>query len=105
MGEPLMVEHSVDLALWGHHHSYQRTCAIVGGKCEQKGPIHLVAGMAGYELAPDTNLPQPPAPYWQVVTNKHWGFMRLEFQNSSSLHVSFIGDHDAAVLDSFWVHR
>lgn len=33
--EDLMVAHRVDLALWGHHHSYQRTCQVgLVGRCQ-----------------------------------------------------------------------
>jgi hypothetical protein len=31
--EPLLLEHNVDLALWGHHHSYQRSCPMANGVC------------------------------------------------------------------------
>jgi len=31
--EPLLVEYGVDVALWGHHHSYQRSCPMIGGIC------------------------------------------------------------------------
>lgn len=26
--EPLLIKYKVNLCLWGHHHSYQRTCPI-----------------------------------------------------------------------------
>jgi len=103
--EPLLVLYSVNLAMWGHHHSYQRSCNLVNNTCQAAGPVHVVAGMAGYSLAPTAGMPWPPAPYWQVVDNQHWGFTQLEFHNSTSLHVSLIGDHNGTRLDSFWIHR
>ncbi|CAM9725507.1 unnamed protein product, partial [Chrysoparadoxa australica] len=56
--EPLLLKHQVDLCVWGHHHTYQRTCPIANNKCvhAEKGvdsrgqylaPVHIVAGMAG----------------------------------------------------------
>jgi len=31
--EPLLLAAKVDLAMWGHHHSYQAHCASSGGAC------------------------------------------------------------------------
>ncbi|CAM9562615.1 unnamed protein product [Choristocarpus tenellus] len=31
--EPLLLAHEVDLAVWGHHHSYQRTCKVYAEEC------------------------------------------------------------------------
>ena len=48
-------KYSVDLALWAHHHSYQRTCPVYQEVCVSNGaaPVHVVIGMAGRELAID----------------------------------------------------
>ena len=58
----------VDLALWGHVHNYERTCAVYQGRCfllpfrdEENGadiyksnsyraPVHVIVGMGGFEL-------------------------------------------------------
>jgi len=34
----LFVCPQVDLTLHGHHHSYQRTCPVIAGKCQGPGP-------------------------------------------------------------------
>ncbi len=39
---PLKVSSKVDLAMWGHHHSYQRTCAVEAEVCKPGAPVHLV---------------------------------------------------------------
>jgi hypothetical protein len=46
----MLVAARVDLALWGHHHSYQRTCQVQGNVCTPGAPVHVVIGTAGYEL-------------------------------------------------------
>jgi acid phosphatase type 7 len=55
--EDLLEEFHVDVTLHGHHHSYQRTCPVLRGKCVgydddgvPNGPIHLVIGNAGAGL-------------------------------------------------------
>lgn len=44
-------KYKVDLALWGHHHSYQRSCQVYKEKCTPGAPIHVVIGMAGQGLS------------------------------------------------------
>lgn len=70
--EPLLIEHEVDLAMWGHHHSYQRSCPMKNSTCLAEGGVtQVVAGMAGYDLAPSGGMPWPAAEYWKVVNNTH----------------------------------
>ena len=42
-----MQRHEVDLALWGHHHSYQTTCPVYQEKCTEGATTHIVIGMGG----------------------------------------------------------
>lgn len=44
----------MDLALWGHVHNYERTCAIQNRTCQPagKGTVHLTAGTAGADQTP-----------------------------------------------------
>ena len=46
-------EYSVDLALWAHHHSYQRTCPVYQKKCTPNALTHVVIGMGGQTLEVD----------------------------------------------------
>ena len=72
--EPLLIKYKVDLAIWGHHHSYQRTKKVKGGAPSEDGVVHLVIGMAGYELSsvatekPDTHA---------VQDDQHYGFTKI----------------------------
>ncbi len=44
-------ENKVDLALWGHHHSYQRTCPVFNTVCTEGATTHVVIGMGGQGLS------------------------------------------------------
>ena len=46
-------EFNVDIAFWGHHHTYQRTCPVYQSVCINNGIPHVIIGMAGRELLPD----------------------------------------------------
>lgn len=64
--EGLLHEYKVDVTLQGHHHSYQRTCPVLDGKCQgydddgaPKAPIHMVIGNAGAVLCLNVHREQP----------------------------------------------
>jgi len=46
-----MQKYKVDLALWGHHHSYQRTCKVYQEQCMDGATTHIVIGMGGQGLS------------------------------------------------------
>lgn len=81
--EPLMRDHAVDVAFWGHVHSYQRTCAVYDFKCgdENKGTgtVHIVTGAPGAGLSAITGT----KPDWMQFTNAEYhGQCRSERQPS-----------------------
>ena len=96
--EPLLKKYKVDLALWGHHHSYQRTCPIYQGACDEaNGITHVVIGMAGQDLS--HNL-KSPAPSWIVVVDdQHFGYSRF-VANSTVLSFEYLRN-DGAIPDTF----
>lgn len=56
----------VNLAVYGHHHSYQRTCLVANEVClgvssrsptnheEYRAPVHVILGTAGMGLVSET---------------------------------------------------
>lgn len=46
-------KYDVDLAFWGHHHTYQRMCPIVNNTCTDGATTHVIMGMAGRSLLHD----------------------------------------------------
>lgn len=43
----LFEKHKIDIVFLGHAHTYERTCAMVGGKCKAGGVIYLTTGGGG----------------------------------------------------------
>ncbi|XP_003387473.1 PREDICTED: probable inactive purple acid phosphatase 27 [Amphimedon queenslandica] len=75
--EPLLLEYKVDLAFWGHHHSYQRTCPVAKKVCQDDGtaPVHVVIGMAGQSLSGNIQEKQPD--WIRFVDVDDYGYTRI----------------------------
>ncbi|EFJ14614.1 hypothetical protein SELMODRAFT_423309 [Selaginella moellendorffii] len=65
--EPLLLRNKVDLAVWGHVHNYERTCAVFQGRCLQH-PIKDLAGVISLTLE-FTQLQFMP---WLAWPNSAW---------------------------------
>lgn len=102
----------VDLAVYGHHHSYQRTCKVVGEVCEgmssqghaERGqdyvaPVHVVLGMAGMGLSQNMVSPRPE--WVEYATDREFGLGML-VADRSKLRLSFVLDADGQVTTSIF---
>jgi len=100
--EPLFVEYKVDVAFWGHHHSYQRTCAVHKLACADEskgtGTVHIVTGAAGAGL---TAVDHSKLPAWMdFVEDTQHGYMRGSVR-SGTLTLNFVyNDKPDVVVDS-----
>jgi len=99
--EPLLVKYGVDLGLWGHIHSYQRTCSMIDYKCDnEKGVMHVVVGTAGADLDHDGFENAP----WSVKNIDQWGYAKIE-ANATRLHWQFVFNEDRSVFDEFYLYK
>lgn len=101
--EPLLLAHAVDLALWGHHHSYHRSCPLISGVCSKGGVPHAVIGAAGYEFSPvnkGVNISQ-----WRVFAeDTYYGVARLTV-NATTLRFSFVRSDSGEIADEFYIQH
>lgn len=107
--EPLLVEHKVNLALWGHVHKYERTCPLQNRTCmdAENGvyPVHMVIGMGGQDWQP-IDQPRPdrplapiyPQPVWSMYRSFEFGYIRIH-ATKSLMKVSYVGNHDGLIHD------
>jgi hypothetical protein len=107
--EDAMYAAKVDLALWGHHHSYQRMCQIYQGACvttpDQTGyyaPYHMVIGMAGMWLS-SASVPSTP-PSWLSYIALEYGFTRIR-TTSKTLTLEFVADGDGQTQDVLTIKK
>ncbi|KAJ4971659.1 hypothetical protein NE237_004758 [Protea cynaroides] len=80
----------VDLALWGHVHSYERTCAVYQNHCKgiptkdadgtdtydhrnYSAPVHVIIGMAGFALDKFPSI----VGSWSLVRISEFGYARF----------------------------
>lgn len=88
--EPLLLSHQVDLALWGHVHNYERTCAVNNSQClnyptrDHNGfdnynssmyyaPVHVIIGMSGFALDSFMEMPK----IWSLVRISEFGYVKV----------------------------
>jgi hypothetical protein len=109
--EPLWAEYGVDLTLTGHHHSYQRTCALMTGTqrptCARPcsdgsnpAPVHVVTGNGGAGLTATQRW--RPA-HFSAVHREH-GFALLD-ANATHLWLRSLRSSDGKLLDSVMLVR
>jgi len=98
--EDLMFQYKVDLAIWGHYHSYERTCSVYKQQClHVKATVHTVIGMAGMDIA-DKWMPKPQ---WSIYRDSiHFGLAIIE-TNSTHLHFKYTPNETDDPLDEFWI--
>jgi acid phosphatase type 7 len=97
--EPLFRQYSVDFAMWGHHHSYQRTCPVFNQTCVSQGTVHTVIGMAGAGLS--TNL-QAPTPSWIVKADAtFYGYASITASPSTFTFRSYKNGVPSELFDEF----
>ncbi|KAB1224920.1 putative inactive purple acid phosphatase 27 [Morella rubra] len=110
--EPLLLQYKVDLALFGHVHNYERTCAVYQGQClavptkdangvdtynntNYSAPVQAIIGMAGFTLDNFTNTNS-----WSLVRISEFGYVRVNV-TATELYWEFVDSITRNVEDSF----
>ncbi|KAG0455632.1 hypothetical protein HPP92_024924 [Vanilla planifolia] len=109
--ENLWQKYKVDIAFYGHVHSYERTCPVYQNTCVQnasnhysgpfKATTHIVVGGGGASLADYTPYPSK----WSYFRDHDFGFVKLTAFNHSSLLVEYKKSRDGKVYDYFTITR
>ncbi|XP_069359974.1 acid phosphatase type 7 isoform X1 [Maniola hyperantus] len=109
--EPLLKEYGVDLVIWAHEHSYERTWPLYDGKVYKglkepylnpRAPVHIVTGSAGCQEDTDKFQPNPPA--WSAFRSADYGYTRFAAYNRTHLYIEQVDvDLKGQVIDSVWI--
>jgi hypothetical protein len=113
--EPLLLQHSVDLVLAGHYHSYMRTTRIINdtvadpGSGSNPGIFHFTIGSAGATLDAIGMVSRKD---WQVHFEAQFGYGRITVANKTHMLWEFVRAADSnmsavaptpIVGDSAWI--
>jgi hypothetical protein len=111
--EELWQKYKVDVATYGHVHSYERTCPVYKDKCvgdettnysgQFNATIHIVAGTAGRNTEPFG----PLNVTWSLVKDftYEFGYLKFTSPDNENLKVDFIHAKDGSVADTFNINR
>ena len=98
--EPIFYEYHVDVNLFAHRHSYERSCPMFGGKCVADGITHVLIGMAGQNL--DTGGYSGAA--WSKYHDQTFGYTTI-FANRTTLHFAYFHNSDDNIADQFILQK
>jgi len=104
--EPLFKKYTVDVALWGHVHNYERTCPVFQGQClgdndNPQSTVHVVIGMGGDALSTSW---ADPVPEWSMFRAAVYGYTRLHI-TKDTFHLQFVGSRDGQTHDSIFLKK
>lgn len=110
--EPLLKQYGVDLVIWAHEHSYERTwplydLKVYNGSYERpyvnpRAPVHIITGSAGCQEDTDKFNPHPPE--WSAFRSVDYGYTRFEAHNKTHLYIEQVDvDLKGQVIDSVWI--
>lgn len=95
---PILQKYQVDLVFSGHEHNYERTCAMLDGKCGTDGIVYVVTGGGGGDLYQFG----PIQPFSEArAVQYHFVYVSI---NDCQLKANAIGI-DNSQLDSFLLNK
>ena len=99
--EELFHKYQVNLGLYGHYHSYERTCKVYKHKCKEDGMVHMVVGTAGASV---DGYPSRRVKWSEYYNTRIIGYGRVTVVNDKQLLWEFISA-DGSVLDKTTIKR
>ncbi|GAU99383.1 hypothetical protein RvY_10399 [Ramazzottius varieornatus] len=112
--EDLLYESGVDVGIWAHEHSYERTwpvydLKVLNGSASEpytdpEGIVHIITGSAGCQ---ENHTRFNPHPYdFSAFHTTDYGFTRMTVHNRTHLQFEQVSDDkNYVVVDSVWVKK
>ena len=94
--EPLFYRFHVDLNLFAHRHSYERSCAMYQQKCVSNGITNVLIGMAGQNLDKGSYVTTE----WSKFHDQQFGYTTI-FANRTYLHFTYFHSDNDQIADQF----
>jgi len=93
---PLIDTYSIDIALFGHCHAYERTHPLYNGQIDPRGTVYLLA-LTGNQLDKDWEV----QPQWSAYRTAHHGYGLLHVKSRKKLRYCYHRVSDGKMWDSF----
>uniref|UniRef100_A0A2A4JZY1 Purple acid phosphatase n=1 Tax=Heliothis virescens TaxID=7102 RepID=A0A2A4JZY1_HELVI len=111
--EPFLKDYGVDLVIWAHDHSYERTYPLYDGKVHKGSeeepyvnpgaPVHIITGSAGCSEEHHKPFNSSYAD-WSAFRSLDYGYTRFVAYNKSHIYMEQVDvDLKGEVIDSFWL--
>jgi len=94
--EPLFYRYHVDLNLFAHKHSYERTCPMYQNRCIADGVTHVLIGMAGQDIDDGDY----SGAEWSIYHDQEYGYTQL-WANKTYLNFTYFHNSDDQIADQF----
>uniref|UniRef100_A0A1A9ZD64 Purple acid phosphatase n=1 Tax=Glossina pallidipes TaxID=7398 RepID=A0A1A9ZD64_GLOPL len=111
--EELFYNYGVDVEIWSHEHSYERSWplynyTVLNGSLAEpyrnpRAPVHIITGAAGNIESQDTFFGDLPE--WSAFRSQDFGYTRLKAFNNSHLYFEQFSVDKEAVIDKFWISK
>jgi hypothetical protein len=98
--EPLLYKYHVDLNLYAHIHSYERTCPMYQQRCVDDGITQVLIGMGGHDLTYGnySNVP------WSIYHDIQFGYTHI-WANKTHLTFTYYHTSDDQIADQFHLKK
>jgi hypothetical protein len=94
--ESLFYKYHVDVNLFAHKHSYERTCSMYQERCVSDGITHVLIGMAGQDIDGG----EYSGAEWSMYRDQEYGYSQI-WANRTYLHFTYYHNDNDALADQF----
>ncbi len=98
--KPLFYKYHVDVNLYAHQHSYERSCPMFQHKCINDGIVQVLIGMAGQNLETGSYTDA----HWSLYHDQQFGYTTI-FANQTYLHFTYYHNKDDSIADQFILQK
>jgi hypothetical protein len=98
--EPLLYKYHVDVHIFAHIHSYERTCPVYKNKCVKDGVTQILIGMGGHDLT-HGNYSHVD---WSVYHDIDFGYTHI-WINKTQLQFNYHHTADDQIADHFILNK
>lgn len=98
--EPLLYKYHADIHIFGHIHSYERTCPVYQRQCVQGGVTQILMGMGGQSLSYGTYAPVN----WSIYHDIAFGYTHMRI-NKTCLEFNYHHSVDDKIVDNFILNK